>query len=209
MIYVDRGVEEPLYQGDVFSGIPLPEFSINDLATPDGVALRWEDHLSSASGPLAAVVQLRPVMAMIISQDCDIARDDDSATLALIDRFSVVHRGLGAASSPKTIQKHITRLSRVHLHWFYLPAGSLFTEKMAVDFHTSIRLDVADLLSMRSRRLGGLNDYAREHLRHRVGYFFQRYAVDEWYSLDREELAAYREEGHPDAAPYPWQEQDE
>jgi len=53
-------------------------------------------------------------------------------------------------------------------------------------------------------RVGGLNDYAREHLRHRVAYYFQRYPVDEWYALDAEEMKHY-EKSHPDTMPYPWQ----
>lgn len=213
MIYEKRNVEDPLYQGDIFSCIPLPEFSIlEDLATAAQSVIKWEEHVKNTAEPLAAVVQLRPVMAMVISQDCEIARDDGSVTLALVDKFTTVHRGLGTPTpSPATVQKHVTRLSKVNLQWFYLPACAEvgFTDRMATDFETTMRLDVADLLSWRKFRVAGLIEYAREHLRHRIGYFFQRYPVDEWYALDSDELKAYQKDGHPDASPYPWQPQEE
>jgi len=213
VIYVTRKPEEPLYQGDIFTRVPLPEFSIlEELPTPATGAIRWHDYASgSTMDPIPVVVELRPVTAMIISQDCEVARDEGSATMALVDRFSVIHRGLKGASNPNTTQKHITRLSRVNLQWFYLPADTAigFSEKMATDFQTTIRLDVADVMSLRKWRIAGLNDYAREHLRHRISYFFLRYPVDEWYALDREEMEAYRKDGHAEAEPYPWQSQEE
>lgn len=212
MIYLKRDAEEPLYQGDIFKGIPLAEFSIlESLATADNTTIKWEDRLSEGGDPIQVLIELRPVTAMIISQDCDIARDGGSATLALVDQFKHVHRGAKDVTSPKVIQKHITRLARINLQWFYLPRDATigFTDRMAVDFETTMRLDVMDLMSLRKHRLAGMNEYAREHLRHRIAYFFQRYPVDEWYALDREELEAYRADGHPDAAPYPWQDDDD
>ena len=59
-------------------------------------------------------------------------------------------------------------------------------------------------LSIRSLRHGRLNATAEEHFRERIGEFFRRYPYDEWYALDKEEMAEYRKE-YSDAESFQWQ----
>jgi hypothetical protein len=147
---------------------------------------------------------------MVISQDCDVARDDSFVTLCEVDDFRRVHPDIGDRTSADHLQKQITKVSKIVLRWFYLPIDANrpdLNRKNAADFRVTTRLTVRDLRTL--RRVAGLNEQAREHLRNRIAYFFQRYAVDEWYALDAAELRAYRRDGHQDAKAFPWQAEDE
>lgn len=68
-----------------------------------------------------------------------------------------------------------------------------------------IRLRRAELEGLRNLRPARLNDVADEHFRERISQFFRRYPYDEWYALERDEMALYKNE-YPDAEPFPWQE---
>jgi hypothetical protein len=75
---------------------------------------------------------------------------------------------------------------------------------MGADFLTSISIPRLALERLIRFRKGRLNEVAAQHFCERLSEFFRRYAYDEWYALTREELAEYQKH-HPDAAPFPWQ----
>jgi hypothetical protein len=79
-----------------------------------------------------------------------------------------------------------------------------FDSKMGVDFLTTIRFSYEDLSSFRHLRKGRLNELAEAHFRERIGEFFRRYAYDEWYALNKEEMDMYTKK-YPEVKPFPWQ----
>lgn len=214
MIYVARDGAADIRQGDIFVDVPFFEVRLDARSFAvgeDEEPLTWAEAVARRSGAdppdIATFVAVRPSVAMVLSQDCDVARDNGSVLLGLVDEFRLIHRDLGTATSPDKLQKHITKLSKIALKWFYLPAAPevhpVLGLKNAADFQTTTRVSVRDLRTL--HRVAGLNDVAREHLRHRIAYYFQRYPVDEWYALDAEELAQYRK-SHPEAEPFAWQQ---
>lgn len=80
MIYEFPDVTAPIRQGDIFEAIPridisFSEFSIvNENNEPEAVT--WED-IRGVTKPLTAVVELRAVWAIVITQDCDTIRVPD------------------------------------------------------------------------------------------------------------------------------------
>jgi len=128
-------------------------------------------------------------------------------TLCEIRQFCDIERKSQNTSAPKSWKNIITQQARINQKWFYLPPDEKvgFTDKMGVDFLVTLRVPRADLEALRSLRKGRLNGIADEHFRERIAEFFRRYPYDEWYPLNKEELATYVAE-YPDAKPFPWQE---
>lgn len=209
MIYEFPPANEVIVQGDIFSGIPRIDLSLSDMLVvePTGqiaTKLDWND-IANRREPATVVVPVRPVNAIVISQDCDAARSPD-ITLCEIRDFREVERNAKETKSPTKWVAILTQHSRLNQKWFYLPPYSKigFTDKQAADFLVTIRVPRADLEARRNLRRGRLNSTAREHFRERIGEFFRRYPFDEWYALSPEELEAYSQK-HPGTEPYPWQ----
>jgi hypothetical protein len=206
LIYVAPTAPD-IRQGDIFTSVPFVDFSLtSNLFYVEGSAtpLPWPEAVASGKR-IAGSLIVQPRVAMLISQDCDVARDQASATLCVIDRFEEVHKPAANVTSPKRRQQLITKGAVAVAKWFYLPADPMIVElqeKSAADFRVTTRVSIRDLKTL--RRVASINDVAREHLRQRVAHFFQRYAVDEWYALDDAELDSYREE-HGDVKTFPWQ----
>jgi hypothetical protein len=214
LIYVTRDDAADVYQGDIYASVPFVHLSLSEpvfFTSPNAAPATWSSCVAAvANGDIIASVPLRASLAMVISQDCDAARDDSFVTLCEVDDFRRVHPDIGDRTSADQLQKQITKVSKIVLRWFYLPIDTDrpdLNRKNAADFRVTTRLTVRDLRTL--HRVAGLNETAREHLRHRIAYFFQRYAVDEWYALDAAELRAYRRDGHPDTAAFEWQPEDE
>ncbi len=152
------------------------------------------------------IVPVRPVAAIVVTQDCDAARSRD-VTLCEIRGFRDVERKSRDTTSPKKWKNLLTQHSRINQKWFYLPPDDRvgFTEKMGVDFLVTLRVPRAELEQLRDMRKGRLNTVADEHFRERIGEFFRRYPYDEWYPLDQDEMKAYLDE-YPGTKPFPWQE---
>jgi len=82
MIYQRINSEDPLQQGDIFLSMPRPDFSLSNLAvlSPEGQAeqVTWRELVDHGeTDNLAAVIGIKPVMAIVISQNCDAARGRD------------------------------------------------------------------------------------------------------------------------------------
>jgi len=68
-----RSSHPPLRQGDIFLGVPKIDLSLQEvlLAEPDGEWIaKWEE-LARGSGPVTIIVPVRPVAAIVATQDCD------------------------------------------------------------------------------------------------------------------------------------------
>lgn len=211
MIYDFPDIGAPIRQGDIFLGVPRVEVSLREIpvVTADGQqsVVLWND-VVAADKPVTAVVALRPVAAIVATQDCDTLHSRD-ITLCEIRRFQEVERKSAQTTTPKSWKNILTQHARINQKWFYLPPDERvgFAEKMAVDFLVTIRVPREDLEERRELRKGRLNELADEHFRERIAEFFRRYPYDEWYALDEEEFAAYRQE-YPGTTPFPWQQRE-
>jgi len=208
MIYEFPDAGAPIRQGDIFVGLPRIDMSLRRVLLVDESGeseTRWAE-IAEKGTPVNIIVPVRPVAAIVATQDCDAVRGRD-ITLCEIRDFRDVERKSRDTSSPKKWKDIITQQARINQKWFYLPPDDKvgFTGKMAVDFMVTLRVARAELEELRGLRRGRLNVIADEHFRERIGEFFRRYAYDEWYPLDPDELKAYMGE-YPETSPFPWQE---
>lgn len=208
MIYEFPDTSMRIRQGDIFVGLPRVDMSLNNVLIVSEAGERvakWAE-IAAKGDPVNIIVPVRPVAAIVATQDCDAVRSRD-ITLLEIRSFKDVERKSKDTSSAKSWKNLITQHARINQKWFYLPADDRvgFTEKMAVDFMVTLRVPRAELEELRDLRKGRLNTLADEHFRERIGEFFRRYPYDEWYPLDQDELKAYMTE-YPDTKPFPWQE---
>ncbi len=209
MIYEFPDSSMGIRQGDIFIGLPRIDMSLNEVVifteTGEHIA-KWAEISAKGDEPVNIIVPVRPVAAIVATQDCDAVRSRD-ITLCEIGNFREVERKSKDTTSAKSWKNLITQQARLNQKWFYLPPDDRvgFSEKMAVDFRVTLRVPRAELEELRDLRKGRLNTLADEHFRERIGNFFRRYPYDEWYSLDQDELKAYIAE-YPEISPFPWQE---
>jgi hypothetical protein len=209
VIYEYPGVDAPLRQGDIFGSLPRVEVSLGRipvLESDGSMADRDWREIASQQEEATVIFPVRPVAAIVATQDCDAAHDQD-ITLCEIRPFRQVEGKAAQTTTPKSWKNILTQHARINQKWFYLPPDERigFADKMAVDFMVTLRVPRVELEALRDLRKGRLNPIADEHFRERISEFFRRYPYDEWYPLDREELKAYIEE-HPDTQPFPWQQ---
>lgn len=208
MIYTFPDCSAPLRQGDIFVGVPRVDISLEEIVLVDDEGERvakWAD-LAGGNQPVNIIVPVRPVAAIVATQDCDAARSRD-ITLCEIRPFRDVERKSEMTTAASKWKDILTQHARINQKWFYLPPDDKvgFSDKMGVDFLVTIRVPREDLERMRTLRRGRLNELADEHFRERIGEFFRRYPYDEWYALNEAEMAAYRKD-YDDVQPFPWQQ---
>ena len=208
MIYDYPPQDAPIRQGDIFVGLPRVEMSLKAVPVLAGDGTQAEspwDDLAREGKPVTAVLAVRPVTGIVISQDCDASHNPD-ITLCEVDDFRKVSGEGKNVTSPAKWVSIITQHCRINQKWFYLPPDPKmgFSDKAGVQFYATIRVPRQDMEEMRHLRKGRLNEMARAHFRERIAEFFRRYPYDEWYALSPDELAEYRHH-HPDAEPCPWQ----
>ena len=207
MIYEFPDTSMRIRQGDIFVGLPRVDMSLNNVVIVSEAGERvakWAE-IAANGDPVNIIVPVRPVAAIVATQDCDAVRSRD-ITLCEIRSFRDVEGKSKDTTSAKSWKNLITQHARINQKWFYLPPDDRvgFSEKMAVDFMVTLRVPRTELEELRDLRKGRLNPLAEEHFRERIGEFFRRYPYDEWYPLDQEELNAYMIE-YPDTKPFPWQ----
>ena len=210
MIYDFPSRDDRIRQGDIFLGLPRVDLSLDEFSvlTEDGDIRKrtWTALAGLDTDPIICLA-VRSTAAIVVSQDCDIAHGE-YVTLCEIRTFRDVERKSRDTPSAKTEKwmRMLTQQARLNQKWFYLPPDDRvdLPDKMAVDFRVTLRLSQADLKRYIGLRKGRLNEVADEHFRERIAEFYRRYPYNEWYPLDRDELAVYRGI-YPDAAPYPWQ----
>lgn len=207
MIYEPLETTAPLRQGDIFVSLPRIDISLERVVVmgEDGERVAsWKD-LVDRNEQLSIVVPIQPVAAIVATQDCDATRSRD-ITLCEIRPFHLVDAKAKSATAPKSWKSILTQHARLNQKWFYLPPEPFigFSEKMAVDFLVTLRVSRLDLTNLYTLRKGRLNEVANKHFRERIGEFFRRYPYDEWYALDKDELAEYQKE-YLGIEPFPWQ----
>ncbi|MEF3697298.1 hypothetical protein [Desulfolutivibrio sp.] len=208
MIYKFPSTSANIRQGDIFIGLPRIDLSLKEVVLADEAGERitqWAE-IAANGAPVNIIVPVRPVAAIVITQDCDAVRGRD-ISLCEIRSFKDVERKGKDTSSAKSWKNLITHHARINQKWFYLPPDTTlgFSGKMAADFMVTLRVPRTDLEELRYLRKGRLNDVADEHFRERLSDFYRRYPYDEWYPLDNAELKAYMAE-YPEVRPFPWQE---
>lgn len=195
MIYDYPDNSEAIRQGDIFLGIPKIEVEFaSGLPVPTADAevetIPWEDIVKNGVSE-TVVLPVLPVPAIVASQDCD-ARWGDSITLFEIREFSEIEKG-AATAKPAGMISIITKHSRWKLKWFYLPPDETigFDKRMGVDFFSTMRVPRVDLEILIELRKARLKAVACEHFRERIAHFYRRYAYNEWYPLNKEEMEIY------------------
>ncbi|MFO8074187.1 MAG: hypothetical protein R6V85_20185 [Polyangia bacterium] len=212
MIYSSVEPEMEIRQGDIFTGVPDIEAALDKLPVleedDDVVEVAWKDLLAEGkTDAVTALVAVRPVDAIVITQDCDAVRSPYLALCEIYD-FRQVEGRAKETKSPKSWMSIITQQARINQKWFYLPPDDVvgFDSKMGVDFRRVLRVPREQLEAMRSEhRRGRLNELASAHFRERLSEFYRRYPYDEWYPLDSEELDVYQKSKPESVEPYPWQ----
>ena len=214
MIYETLSADDPLQQGDIFRHIPKTELSLSKMAilTDDQQteSVNWAELSNNGGGKtkaIIAIVGIESVMAIVITQNCDNARGKD-VCLCSVEPLLDVLKLQDPPKTPKAWQKTIVKQAK-NPRFFYLPECENvgIAKKMTVDFRTVLRVPRSDLLAMRSDfRIARLNTVATEHFRESLGNFFRRYAYNEWYPLDKEEVQSYAAAQHLEASDlYDWQ----
>jgi hypothetical protein len=210
VIYDFPNEDDPIKQGDIFIGIPKVEIEfakgLPTASTQSEIQkVPWEEIVKSGNFS-TALLPVFPVPAIVASQDCDV-RWRDYITLCEIREFASVEPAATTNKLSKIVSA-ITKHSRLNMQWFYLPQDKRigFDKRMGVDFFSTIRVPRRDLEELIKMRKGRLKEVARDHFRERLAYFYRRYAYNEWYPLNKEEIAVYpnRERLEPKDL-YDWQ----
>lgn len=216
MIYDVCDLNAPVKQGDIFIGVPCVQTSFVDsvcIASDHNTIeeVSWDEVVEKGEIQ-SALFSVKPIIAIVITQDCDALRSED-ISLCEIKPFKDVEGRVKSANSPRSFMSIITTHSRLNNKWFYLPPDEKFSisEKMAVNFLRTMNLSRLELERYRNKRAATLNSVAKDHFRERLAHFYRRYAYDEWYPLNKEELETYKQEKKitkesDGFEAYPWQE---
>jgi hypothetical protein len=213
MIYDGVNFADPIQQGDIFRNVPRVDFSLSTIAIIDANdearETSWREALNTHedSPIISAVLPIKSVIAIAITQNCDAVRGE-FLSLCQIDQFLPTIGQKEPPKTPKKWQSLITEFARTNQRLFYLPeAASIgFATRMVVDFRVILRIPRLDLESLKDQRVARLNRTANEHFRESLAHFFRRYAYNEWYPLTKEEFQAYSEACLEPIKPYNWQE---
>jgi hypothetical protein len=211
MIYEAVGSGEPIQQGDIFRNIPRVDFSLSTLAIIDKddqtIETTWRDIITlNRDEPISAILAVKPVTAIVITQNCDAARGQ-TLSLCQIEDYLDATNQTSPPKTPKAWQSLLMRMSRQNPRFFYLPTDARFglDSRSAVDFRIVLPVPRLDLESMRELRIARLNQVACEHFREMLSNFFRRYAFNEWYPLTREEFNVYSDECGEQVPAFEWQ----
>jgi hypothetical protein len=214
MIYESVNVEDPISQGDIFRNVPRVDFSLETMAVveedEEKIELHhtsWRDALEDATPtkPIPVVMTIKPVTAIVITQNCDAVRGEYLCLCEIGEYLSTT--GQKEPRNADKWQSLILKFSRSNSRYFYLPEDAQrgFTERNIVDFRVILRMPRVDLEGLKDHRIAKLNKEANEHFREALAHFFRRYAYNEWYPLTKEEFAAYAADCPEPVAPYLWQ----
>jgi hypothetical protein len=211
MIYLTPPPAAPIQQGDIFRGVPRIDIALDSLSLleeGEQIETSWQDILTddNPSQPITAVLPIRPVTAIVISQNCDNVR---SPALSLCEITSYLSATETPPKSPAKWASKIIKTITERPNLFYLPTGEHpdLAERKAVDFRSILRVLRTDLEKMRNNRIARLNEVATEHFRETLAQFFRRYPVNAWYPLNKDEFQAHAQDQQPEVLePYSWQQ---
>src|SRR5688572_11421862 len=97
MIYETVSTIDPIQQGDIFRNIPRVDFSLSSLAIIDeddeAKEMTWRDALAlNSSAPISAVLAVKPVAAIVVTQNCDASRGQTLSLCQIEDYLSVFNQ---------------------------------------------------------------------------------------------------------------------
>jgi len=189
---------DEIEQGDIFLDIPRVAFSFSELLSivEEGkdkpVSISWEEILDKKKD-VAAILGIDSVPAIVATQSCDAQRKEritlcEIVALPEIEAFEKYERW-----SPQQRAKELVHQNREMPGIFILSPDEKmgFSGRMAVDFSSTIRVYREDLKNFTAKRKGRLKEFACEHFREKLSHFFHRYACDERYILNKEEVNAH------------------
>jgi hypothetical protein len=213
MIYLSPPSDAPIQQGDIFRGIPRIDITLDSLSLleeGEQIATTWHDIITGddLSQPITAVLPVKPVLAIVITQNCDAVRSPALSLCEITDFLTEAEK----ASPPKNAKSWMSKILKTITERpsiFYLPASDLpdLAGRKAVDFRSVLRVLRVDLEKMKDNRIARLNNVAYEHFRESLAQFFRRYPVNAWYPMNKEEFEAYAETQKTEhIEPYSWQE---
>tara|TARA_R110001592_G_scaffold198073_7_gene446261 strand:+ start:432 stop:1070 length:639 start_codon:yes stop_codon:yes gene_type:complete len=212
MIYDAIDIDCDISQGDIFTNIPRIDISFSDLVVTqdDGdYNTNWEDAiLSTPDQEITAILAIKPVTAVVITQDCDATRED-FISLCVVDDYLKTIGQDGEPSSSLKWAGMISKKSRENAKVFYLPPDESIglSGPKGVCFLDVLRVPLWDLKKHRTFRAGTLNSVAKEHFRESLAHFFRRYSYNEWYPFTKEQFIAYKQkQNSDDIVPYEWQQ---
>jgi hypothetical protein len=119
-----------------------------------------------------------------------------------------MNKGYATMTSPARWSKELSKQDSENVRFFYCPPDRSmgFSERMAVDFRSILRLPGPQLDDLKAFRVGRLNRVAYEHFREKMAQYFRRYPYDPWFPLNKEEFELYAKE-YPAGSvkPFDWQ----
>lgn len=221
MIYTTEFASDHIRQGDIFAKVPKIQQSLKEFVLYNGQteSLRYTSWVQLAEASSLGQNQniltaVKPVCAIVISQDCDCENEGEISLceirpIATVDR-SFEEKNVNSKNPAKWWANAIPQQAIKNLKWFYLPPDPAvdFAERMAVDFTATICLPADELRELaKSYRKCRLTEIAYQHFRERLAHFFRRYPNDEWYPLNRDEFKEYNQLKGGNINPFSWQQE--
>jgi hypothetical protein len=195
MFYEFPSSSEIIEQGDIFLNIPRVDIDfemeiLGEENKPESIT--WEEIVAN-NKDVSGILGITSVPAIVATQKCD-AQKEDYITLCEIVKLSEFPAFTTLEiQSPKNRVDTLVKKNREMPGIFYLPPNDVigFTNRMAVNFLSTIRLRRKNLEQFKSNRKGRLNKIAYEHFREKLSHFFHRYAWNEWYILNKKEIGEH------------------
>ncbi|KKK42306.1 hypothetical protein LCGC14_0543410 [marine sediment metagenome] len=187
MIYKELSLSDDLQQGDIFTELPFSYFDLDALFvyTDDSTfgEISWKDLTKE---DIQILADIEKVYAIILSQDCDCLREE-YISLIVVSEWKKDYK------KSNKWREEIIKLNRSRPSKMYLPPDSNFNinKKMHIDFSQIFNLKRENLINLKNLRLCRLNEEAMDHFREKLAFYFHRYAFDEFYPLDKEEMDSY------------------
>ncbi len=192
MCYVTLGPDDPIRQGDIFSSLPLPKISLDELQVISEDAgiegAKWID--IQDRDKILTMIELEKTWGIVATQDCDATRSDS------ISLFQIISFEKAYGSKPGKPSAWVSTLTEricKNASWFYLPKDENFSidMEMAVNFHEVFQIERVDLIRNIDLRVGRLANFAYEHYREAIAQYFRRYPYNEWYPFNKSQLEYY------------------
>lgn len=187
MIYRSVSAHKEIRQGDIFHNLPFVRFDLEDLnviSKEESVEQKSWREITEERTPIIA--ELEKNFAIVITQDCDCLRN----TYISLDIIRPLERNI---TSAKVWMKTIIKINQKEPSKMYLPPDSNFNipQRMIIDFSTTFHLLRENINSNKDLRICRLNNEALEHFQEKLANYFRRYASDEYYPLNLEEMDEY------------------
>lgn len=187
MIYTPVPSQDPICQGDIFYKLPFLRFDLKNLqyinSDHDVVQGSWNEKIEDNTWILANV---QKVYAIVLTEDCDCIRNPYIS-------FILITPWNKKCENAKTWMQEIININTKGLTGMYLPPDPTYqmNKRMLIDFATIFHIDRDGLKQMLNLRLCRLNEEAKNHFRDKISHYFKRYAYEEYYPLNSEEMDQY------------------